>query len=52
MAPSYVGKDALTQDELLRVAALDFSSPLVQGYLAVAFPEPPPKEAGSGAATP
>jgi integrase len=48
LAPSYVGKEALTQDELLRVAALDFSSPLVQGYLAGAFPEPPPKAAGSG----
>jgi integrase len=43
LAQSYVGKEALTQAELLRVAAPD-----VQAYLASAFPEPPAKAAGSG----
>lgn len=47
LAQSYVGKDALTQAELLRVAALDFTAPDVQDYLAAAFPEPPPR-AGRG----
>jgi integrase len=47
LAQSYVGKDALTQAELLRVAALDFRAPDVQAYLAQAFPEPPPR-AGRG----
>jgi hypothetical protein len=41
LEPSYVGKEALTQDELLRVSALDFVSPRVKQYLAQAFPEPP-----------
>lgn len=48
LAPSYVGKDALTQEELLHVAAIDFASPAVQAYLAQAFPEPPPRPEGSG----
>ena len=48
LAQSYVGTEALTQDELLRVAAIDFTSPTVQGYLAGAFPEPEPRPAGSG----
>jgi integrase len=45
LAQSYVGKEALTQAELLRVAAPD-----VQAYLASAFPEPPAKAAGIGVA--
>ena len=48
LAPSYVGKDALTQEELLQIAAIDFTSPQVQTYLAAAFPEPPPRIEGSG----
>jgi integrase len=48
LAQSYVGVEALTQAELLRVAAIDFSLPTVQAYLATAFPEPPAKAAGSG----
>ena len=45
LAPSYAGKEALTQDELLRVAAIDFQAPAVRRYLAAAFLEPPPKPA-------
>ena len=48
LAPSYVGKDALTQAELLRVAALDFRAPDVQAYLVEAFPEPPPRTGRGG----
>lgn len=48
LAPSYVGKDALTQEELLQIAVIDFASPQVQDYLTAAFPEPPPRTAGSG----
>ncbi|MGI4865839.1 MAG: phage integrase SAM-like domain-containing protein [Janthinobacterium lividum] len=48
LAQSYVGVEALTQAELLRIAALDFSAPTVQAYLASTFPEPPAKAAGSG----
>ena len=48
LASSYVGVEALTQAELLRIAAIDFSAPVVQAYLATAFPEPPAKVAGSG----
>jgi integrase len=48
LAPSYVGIDALTQAELLRVAAIDFASPGVQDYLAAAFPEPPPRSGRGG----
>ncbi|GAB3639350.1 hypothetical protein GCM10027422_49410 [Hymenobacter arcticus] len=48
LAPSYVGIDALTQAELLRVAALDFASPAVLTYLSGIFPEPPARE-GRGA---
>ena len=48
LAPSYVGKEALTQAELLRVAALDFAAPATQAYLAAAFPESAPRPAGSG----
>jgi integrase len=48
LAQTYVGKDTLTQEELLRVAAIDFQAPTVQAYLAAAFPEPPAKAAGSG----
>jgi integrase len=48
LAQSYVGVEALTQAELLRVAAIDFTLPTVQAYLATAFPEPPAKAAGSG----
>jgi integrase len=48
LAQSYVGIEALTQAELLRVAAIDFTLPTVQAYLATAFPEPPAKAAGSG----
>jgi integrase len=48
LAPSYVGKDALTQEELLQIAAINFASPQVQAYLAVAFPEPPSRIEGSG----
>lgn len=45
LAQSYVdvGKEALTQDELLRVAAIDLADPTVQQHLAAAFPEPPPR---------
>jgi hypothetical protein len=50
LAQSYVGKDALTQDELLSIAAIDFRSPAVQAYLATAFPEPPPYPAPLAAA--
>jgi integrase len=48
LAQSYVGIEALTQAELLRVATIDFTLPTVQAYLATAFPEPPAKAAGSG----
>jgi integrase len=48
LAPSYVGKEALTQAELLRVAAIDFAAPDVQAYLAAAFPEPPPRQGRGG----
>jgi integrase len=48
LAQSYVGIEALTQAELLRVAAIDFTLPTVQAYLTTAFPEPPAKAAGSG----
>jgi integrase len=47
LAQSYVGKEALTQAELLRVAAIDFADPAVLAYLAAAFPESPPR-AGRG----
>jgi integrase len=47
LAPSYVGKDALTQDELLAIAAIDFQAPAVLAHLAAAFPEPTPR-AGRG----
>nr|WP_236018551.1 phage integrase SAM-like domain-containing protein [Hymenobacter sp. BT559] len=48
LAPSYVGKDALTQEELMQIAAIDFASSQVQTYLAAAFPEPPSRNEGSG----
>jgi integrase len=48
LAQSYVGKEALTQAELLRVAAIDFTSPAVQDYMAQAFPEPPPRSGRGG----
>jgi integrase len=48
LAQSYVGVEALTQAELLRIAAIDFTLPTVQAYLASSFPEPPPKAAGRG----
>jgi integrase len=48
LASSYVGVEALTQAELLRIAAIDFTLPTVQAYLATTFPEPPAKAAGSG----
>jgi integrase len=48
LAPSYVGIDALTQAELLRVASLDFTAPDVEAYLAEAFPEPPPRVGRGG----
>ena len=50
LAQSYVGKDALTQAELLRVAALDFRAPDVQAYLAQAFPAPAAAAAASSVA--
>ena len=48
LAPSYVGKEALTQAELLRVAAIDFQAPATQAYLAAAFPEPAPRQGRGG----
>ncbi len=48
LAPSYVGIDALTQAELLRVAALDFTDPAVLAHPATAFPEPPPRQGRGG----
>lgn len=48
LSPSYVGKDALTQDELLAIAAIDFASPAVQQHLSLAFPEPPPRVGRGG----
>ena len=54
LAPSYVGIDALSQDELLRVAAIDFTAPDVLAYLTGVFPELPPREGrgGRGALSP
>ncbi|MGI4759574.1 MAG: hypothetical protein ACRYF0_02620 [Janthinobacterium lividum] len=53
LAPSYVGIDALTQAELLRVAAIDFTASGVLAYLAGVFPEPPARagRGGRGALT-
>ena len=48
LAPSYVGVDALTQDEVLRIAAIDFQAPATRTYLASAFPEPPPRQGRGG----
>ena len=48
LAPSYVGVDALTQDEVLRIAAIDFTAPATRAYLASAFPEPPPRQGRGG----
>jgi integrase len=48
LPPSCVGKNALTQDELLAIAALDFTAPEVLAHLSAAFPEPGPREGQGG----